>query len=221
MSISWSLTAGELALMACQRVQMAGDGETITGHRWSVFKGHINGFLKILQTQGPNEWRKAQQSVTLVAGTATYTLTTRPDKVAMVLYRDANSRDRPMVRWNRNQYLQIPYKTSQGLPIQYMIDRGISSTTLTLWPVPDTSAALGTLVVDYERVINDVSSPSDAMDVPQEWLDGIADVMGVRMATSFRLENPSVAEVRERATGALNELLGYDREESVNIIMEA
>lgn len=221
MTITWTKTAGELADMACQRVQMIGSGQSVSGHLWTVFKDHLNGFLKLLQTQGPSEYRKAQQTVTLVAGTATYTLTTRPDKVEMVLYRDANSRDRPMVRWNRNQYLLIPYKTSQGLPIQYMITRGISSTTLTLWPVPDTSAALGTLIVDYERVFNDVSSPSDALDVPQEWTDAMADVLAMRMASSFRIENPSVETVKERAAAAMNELLGYDREESLMIIMEA
>lgn len=199
---------------------MAGAGETLPAHVWSVAKDHMNGFLKLLQTQGPNEWRKAQQSVTLVASTATYTLTTRPDKVAVVLYRDANSRDRPMKRWNRNEYLNIPYKTSTGLPVMYLIERAVSSTSLTLWPVPDASAALGTLVVDYERVINDVSLPADALDLPQEALDPFTDILAARLATSFRIENRSAEEVKQRAVGAMNEFLGYDREESVTFVFE-
>ena len=220
MTITWTMTAGELALSAAQRIQMKGSGSTLSAHEWTIAKDHMNGFLKLLQTQGPNEWRKAQQSVTLVASTATYTLTTRPDNVAVVLYRDANSRDRPMKRWNRNQYLNIPYKTSTGLPVMYLINRGVSSTTLTLWPVPDASAALGTLVVDYERVINDVVNPSDALDLPQEWLDGFADIIGARLASSFRIENTSAKKVEERATSAMNELLGYDREEDVTFVFE-
>jgi hypothetical protein len=220
MAISWTKSAGELATMACQRVQMLGTGQTATGHVWSVAKDHMNGFLKLLQTQGPNEWRKASQPVTLVDGTATYTLDPRPDSVEVVLYRDAQSRDRPMVRWNRNQYQNIPYKSSTGLPVMYLEERGISSTTLTMWPVPDASAALGTLVVDYERVINDVVNPSDALDIPQEWVDGFADIIGARMASSFNLANPSVEEVKARAAGALDSLLGYDREEDITFIME-
>lgn len=220
MAITWTKTAGELALMAAQRIQMAGAGETLPAHVWSVAKDHMNGFLKLLQTQGPNEWRKAQQSVTLVAATASYALTTRPDKVEMVLYRDANSRDRPMKRWNRNQYLMVPYKTSPGLPVMYLIERAVASTTLTLWPVPDTNAALGTLVVDYERVINDVAEPGDALDLPQEWIDGFADIIGARLASSFRIENPSAKKVEERAAGAMNELLGYDREEDITFVFE-
>jgi hypothetical protein len=180
----------------------------------------MNGFLKLLQTQGPNEWRKAQQSVTLVASTATYTLTTRPDKVAVVLYRDANSRDRPMKRWNRNEYLNIPYKTSTGLPVMYLIERAVASTSLTLWPVPDANAALGTLVVDYERVINDVSLPGDVLDLPQEALDPFTDILATRLATSFRIENRSAEEVKQRAVGAMNEFLGYDREEDITFVFE-
>jgi len=220
MAITWTKTAGELALMAAQRIQMKGNGGTLSAHEWNIAKDHMNGFLKLLQTQGPNEWRKAQQTVTLVASTAAYALTTRPDKVEVVLYRDANSRDRPMKRWNRNQYLNIPYKTSTGLPVMYLIERAIASTTLTLWPVPDASAALGTLVVDYERVINDVVNPSDALDLPGEWIDGFADIIGARLASSFRIENPSAQKVEARAIGAMNELLGYDREEDITFIFE-
>lgn len=220
MSITWTKAAGELALMAAQRIQMVGDGQSLSAHQWSVAKNHMNGFLKLLQTQGPNEWRHASQNVTLIAGAATYTLTTRPDKIAVVLYRDSSSRDRPMVRWDRNRYLMVPEKSSAGLPIMYLETRLVDSTTLTLWPIPDASAATGTLVVDYERVINDVASPGDDLDLPQEWIDGFADIIGARLACDFRVENPSAAKVEQRATGALNELLGYDREESITFIME-
>ena len=215
MTTAWTLNAGQLAAMAAQRVQMVGEGETLTGYRWTVWMNHANGLLKLLQTQGPNQWRRTTQTVTLVSGTKTYTLSPRPDKVHLVVYTDANSRDRPLARWNYNQYEILPYKSQTGSIVMYVEDRQLSSTTLTFWPVPDDTAATGSVRVSYERVINTITSPSDALDIPDEWMDCLADLSGARLASSFRVENPSAQLVLERGENSLQQLLGYDREDAV------
>jgi len=221
MTIAWTKTAGELSAMSAQRVQMLGDAQSLSGHRWNLWKDHANDFLKVAQTKGPNEWRRASQTVVLVAATATYTLSPRPYKVAStIFYRDAAGRDMPITRWNQDQYDAIPYKTTQGYPACFIVNRQRTATTLTLWNVPSTAIALGTLIVPYDRVIEDVASPSDIVDVPQEWLGPVADVLGVRLADSFNLSTPAIEKVRERADLWLNELLGDDHDESVIFTFE-
>lgn len=215
MAITWTKTAGQIATAAAQRITMIGEGQSLDGHKWVVAKDHLNGLLKMLQTQGPSRWRRALQTVSLVSGTATYTLSPRPDAVKTVYHRDTAGRDLLLQEWPYDDYEKIPVKTSTGRPTVYAVDRQISATTLTLWPVPNASAASGTLRVSYERVMNDVELPADVVDVPQEWLDTIIDVIAARLATSFRLENPSVQKIETRAAAGLAELLGYDRERSI------
>lgn len=218
MTITWTKTAGEVAKAAGQRITMIGQGQALSGHQWDVARDHLNGVLKLLQTQGPSRWRRALQTVSLVSGTATYTLSPRPDAVKSVYHRNAAAQDFLLQEWNYDDYERLPVKTTTGRPTIYALDRQIAQTTLTLWPVPDTSAAAGSLRVSYERVINDVATPDDALDVPQEWLDGVIDVLASRLASSFRLENESVQKVEARAAGSLAELLGYDRDRSIRFV---
>lgn len=216
MTISLTKTAGELVDSALKRVQMLGDGETASGHVWTVAKDHLNGLLKLLVTQGPSEWRRATQTPALVAGQAAYVLSPRPDRVMRVYYRNTAGFDMELQQWNMDDYDRMPIKTSSGRPTIFAIDRQRTNTTIYLWPVPDATLALGTLRVSYERVPEDVSLPGDTLDVPQEWLDTLTDLVGARTAQSFQLgAQPAVIAAEQRGAGNLNELLGYDRNYSV------
>ena len=222
MTISWTLTAGGLASEAASRVQMIGQGQTLTGHRWNRAKAHINAMLKLLQTQGDNRWRRSSQSVTLVQDQASYTLNPRPDVVREAFFvTTATGYERAMgAPWNFDDYERIPIKTQSGHPNVYSVDRQRTQTDLYVWPRPDaTAAANHTIRVLYERVIEDVEQPADIVDVPQEWLDCLADVLGGRLATDFRIENPSAQEVKARGAASFEALLGHDSEESITFTL--
>jgi len=219
MTITWTKTAGELVDSALKRVQMLGQGQTATAHQWSIAKDHLNGLLKLLQTQGPNEWRRMLQTVALVAGTASYTLSPRPDRVKQVYHRNSAGQDFLLNAWNYDDYERLPNKTSTGRPTVFTLDRQRTATTIYLWPVPDTTAAAGSLRVSYERVMEDVSDPGDVVDVPQEWLDTIIDLIGARTGKSFQLATIAVMEAGERGSASLSEVLGYDREPSIRFVM--
>lgn len=219
MAITWTKNAGELVDAALRRVQMLGDGQSASGHMWSVARDHLNGLLKLLQTQGPNEWRRALQTVALTSGTGTYTLSPRPDRVKQVYHRNASGQDFHLNVWNYDDYERLPVKTTTGRPTVYTINRQRTATTITLWPVPNADAAAGSLRVSYERVIEDVDVPTDAVDVPQEWLDTLIDLVGARTAASFAVGGTQTAtEARERGMSSLEAVLGYDREPFVQFV---
>jgi hypothetical protein len=220
MAITWAKNAGQLAAMSAQNVQMLGEGQTLTGHRWNVWLNHANAFLKLLQTQGPSRWREELQTISLIAGDATYTLDPRPYRVDAVRIRDASGRDMPLTRWNRSDYRMIPYKNTPGQPTAYVVNQYVNEVSLVLWPVPNAYAATGSLIVDYDRVIEDVVDADSAIDAPQEWHGMLADILGVRLAGSFNLKNAAVEKAEERADAALIELLGSDHDDSITFTME-
>ena len=216
MSISLTRTAGELVESALRRVQMLGEGQSVSAYQWSIAKDHMNGLLKIIVTQGPSEWRRATQTPTMVAAQAYVTCSPRPDRVHRVYYRNTSGFDLELQQWNMDDYDRIPVKTSTGRPTVFAVDRQRTATTIYLWPVPDATIAAGTLRVSYERVPEDVSETSDIVDVPQEALDILMDLVGARTAQSFQLGGmPQVIAAHERGLGNLNEFLNYDRGYSV------
>lgn len=219
MTIAWALTAGELITDASQRIQMLGQNQNLSAYQLARGLSHLNGLLKLLQTQGPNQWRRANQTVDLVQGQASYTLSPRPDKVREAYYSETDEREMPMGRWNYDEYDMLPTKTQQGRPVVYTIDRQRTSTALIVWPTPDAAAAARTIRVSYDRVMEDVTATSDIVDVPQEWLDCVTDFIGGRLATEFRIENASAQETKQRAAASLQELLGSDREESITFMI--
>jgi hypothetical protein len=219
MSITWTLTAGGLVIEAAQRIQMLGQGQSLSAYQLSRGLSHLNALQKLLQTQGPSQWRRANQTVTLVQGQASYTLSPRPDRVRGAFYQEAASREIIMGRWNYDEYDMLPTKTQQGRPVVYTVDRQRANTSIIIWPTPDATAATRTIRVSYDRVMEDVTDGSSEIDVPQEWLDCVADVVGGRLAVDFRIENPSAQEVKQRGATSLAEVLGSDREESITFVM--
>ena len=219
MAIAWTLKTAELVTEASQRIQMVGQNQTLSAYQLARGKAHLNALLKLLQTQGPNEWRRANQSVTLVQGQASYVLSPRPDKVRDCFYVETASRDVIMGRWNYDDYDRMPVKTQEGRPVCYTIDRQRTATNLVIWPTPDATAATRTIRVSYDRVMEDVSGNDDIVDVPQEWLDTVVDNVAGRLATEFRIENASAQEVKQRAGNSLQALLGHDSEESITFMI--
>jgi hypothetical protein len=219
MSITWTLTAGGLVIEAAQRIQMLGQGQNLSAHQLARGLAHLNALLKLLQTQGPSQWRRASQTVDLVQAQASYTLSPRPDRVRDAFYQEENGRELVMGRWNYDDYEMLPTKTQQGRPVVYTIDRQRANTAIVVWPTPDATSAARTIRVSYDRVMEDVTDTASEIDVPQEWLDTVADTVGGRLAVDFRIENPSAQEVKQRAQASLAELLGSDREESITFVL--
>lgn len=216
MTITWTKTAGELVDSALKRVQIIGNGETASAYLWTLARDHMNGLIKLLVTQGPSEWRRATQTPAMTAAVAYVTCSPRPDRVMRVYYRNSAGFDLELQQWNMDDYDRIPVKTSTGRPTIFAVDRQRTSTTIYLWPVPDTTIAAGTLRVSYERVPDDVVNTTDTLDVPQEWLDTLMDLVGGRTGQSLQLgDRPAVVAALQRGAGNLNELLGYDRNHSV------
>jgi len=87
------------------------------------------------------------------------------DMLEVVIRRDGS--DVSITRINRQDYLTIPDKTTQGRPTQFYIDRQITP-TVTVWPAPENS----TDQLIYYRVkrIEDADAATNNADVPFRFL---------------------------------------------------
>ena len=115
------------------------------------------------QNRGLNLWTIEAGTLSLISGTATYTLPT--DTVDLVEHQirtgtGVNQVDTNLTRVSVSTYAQQSAKNSTGKPTQIFIQRLSGSTTVTLWPVPDSS---DTYTLSYYRIagIDGISSGID------------------------------------------------------------
>ena len=115
------------------------------------------------QNRGLNLWTIEAGTQVLTSGTATYTLPA--DTVDLVEHQirtgtGSNQVDTNLTRISVSTYAQQSAKNSSGKPTQIFIQRLSASTTVTLWPVPDSAA---TYTLSYYRIagINGISSGID------------------------------------------------------------
>jgi len=112
------------------------------------------------QNRGLNLWTIDSGTQVLTAGTATYTMPA--DTVDLVEHQirtgtGVNQVDTNLTRISVSTYAQQSAKNATGKPTQIFVQRLAGSTTVTLWPVPDSSA---TYTLSFFRIagIDGISS---------------------------------------------------------------
>ena len=94
------------------------------------------------QNRGLNLWTIDEGTVSLVSGTAQYTLPTDTvDLLEQVIRTGSGStqQDLTINRISVSTYASIPNKTTTGRPIQFWIERLVDAPRINVWPVPDSN----------------------------------------------------------------------------------
>jgi len=213
--ITFSKNAGETVTFALKLIgSLNAHDQTVNANDMADGLVMLNLMLKEWQTTGPNLWRAERGSVALVSDTATYTLSPRPVKVYSVRYRDTSGRDLPMHELTGEEYDEQPLKSSNGIPTNYWLDKGTTSTEITTWPVLKT-ATTQTLQYTYQRVVEDVTQATDDIDVPQEALPVVTYNLAARLLDVDGDSSPTAQRIIARAEMMLRQYDAFDREQFV------
>ena len=85
-----------------------------------------------------------------------------------------------MYRMNRDQYFDLPDKTFPGRPLQFWLNRQLTP-SMDIWPAPGPNEALNLIAVRRQRLIQDVGTLQQAIEVPTRWfytiIFGLADAL--------------------------------------------
>mgnify|MGYP003349931759 FL=1 len=135
---AFNLNLNDLVEEAYERVGL----EARSGYEFRTARRSLNLLLLEWANRGINLWTIEQSTIPLVAGTATYNLPTDTvDLMEHVIRTGAGSvstqADITISRISVSTYASIPNKLEQGFPIQVMIDRAVTTPTITVWPTPD------------------------------------------------------------------------------------
>lgn len=91
----------------------------------------------------------------------------------------------PLDPWNLDEYNSMPSKTTPGRVVNWYQQRNLDAVTLYVWPVPNNMAIYDQLVVWTLQYLDEVNSPTQALDVPRRWQDAITAQLARRLCRAL------------------------------------
>tara|TARA_R100001126_G_scaffold98664_1_gene73224 strand:+ start:100 stop:795 length:696 start_codon:yes stop_codon:yes gene_type:complete len=162
--------------------------ELRSGYDYKTARRSLDLLMLEWQNRGLNLWTVRDATVSLVAGTASYTLgVDKLDIIEGLLRTDAGDTskqsDLTMQRISVSQYAHQTNKLTQGRPLQYYVERKPTGITLHFWPVPDATTSY-TFAYYYMDRIEDSGRPaSNNMDVPARFLPCLVAGLAYQVAS--------------------------------------
>lgn len=216
-SIDFDLTARGVITAALRKLRVIGEGETPSAQEASDGQQALNLLLKGWQKY-ENLWRLTEGSVTLVADTYSYALTPVPHRVISARYRDANSRDLPLILMTREDYYDLPLKSTTGIPTQYYVDYQRSAATLLLWQA-QASVTTETIRYAYQKKFDDIDTLDDDVEVRSEWLNAVVYNLAEELGPEYGMVGtPNFAKIEQQARLHREQLLDDDREDEIRFV---
>lgn len=180
---AFTRTMEQMRDMIGRKVGAKSDGQDLDAESSAIIQEAMHLRMRELQALGI-QWHQvtpAQASVSLVAGTATASLSALTDFLfpisAMLV---VGTSQQPVEIIGHRAYQAIQEKTEQGEPSCVYIAGG----TAYLWPVPN---ANGTLKFTYEAEPDDLVSAT-ALDMPIELLRSFAILCSFDLLNDFQLK---------------------------------
>jgi hypothetical protein len=176
------------------------DPQVQTGDRAVSARRSLNLLFSEWANRGINYWAVEQQTLTLVNGTASYTLPVGTIDLIDAVVRDSSQTDTSDQIINRvsiADYNQLPNKSSPGKPSQYMLDKQYTPVAY-FWQVPDRDTY--SMVYWAIRQLEDVTASNQDADIPYRWNECICAGLASKISLKYANEKFQILnEMYERA----------------------
>ena len=182
----------------------------ITGYQLKAARRSLNILFQEWGNRGLHYWEVGNTNVLLVQGQSEYTFyrstadgassttaggtsTTSTYGLADILeasyrqnYNNTNQSDSPLTKVDRSTYTAFSNKTALGTPSQFWVQRFIEKVTITIYPLPNATAASNFLSVYYVKRIQDAGAYTNASDTPFRFIpcmiSGLAYYLSMKFA---------------------------------------
>ena len=191
--------------------------EMRSGYDLKTARRSLNLLTLEWQNRGLNLWTIEPGTISLTPGTATYTMPADTiDVIEMALRTGTgvNQIDTNIERISVSTYSQQSNKNTAGRPTQAFIRRLATETTVTLWPVPDSTDPY-TLSHYYLRGIESISSGvTGTADVPPRFVPCMVAGLAYYIAMKRPEVNDRVQPLKQEYEFQFELAAGEDRDSS-------
>ena len=144
--------------------------EVRTGYDLKTAKRSMNLMFADWANRGLNQWTIEQRTFTVTSNDGDYDLGTDVIDILSLVVRRSGT-DFALDRISRDEYLNIPTKTTQARPTQYFVDRQITP-VLKMWPLPDNSTDV--IIYDALTRLDDADTYTNTLGVPFRFYPALA-----------------------------------------------
>jgi hypothetical protein len=213
-SSNFSLPIDELIEEAFLRL----GGDPVLGNELRTAKRTLDLLFTDMQNRGILLYTIEQDTQTLTAGDADYTLDTDTLDIVEMVYRNTSAspdQDLSMERISYQQYMQIGQKLQTGTrPSQWTLDRQRAAPVLYVYPAPNSTAvSQGELVYWRVRFTRNSTNAADDPDAPRRFWPALVSGMAYYLALKRPAITPDrVAMLLQTYEGDLQRAMDEDRD---------
>lgn len=174
-----------------------------------------NLLLLDFQSRGNGLFNYTSTTAVLSLSVGSYSLPADCIDVTEVMFRDDSSGsdiDTVLGRLSRSEYAMLSDKAQSGRPSSFFVDRQAASTTLYVWPVPD-SDNTEELFYWYIRRTEDVTGFTENVGIPDRFLMPFIYGMAFQIAQIRpAIDGARRAEIERLYEASLSRAMSEDRE---------
>lgn len=195
---------GTMAGRMCAAGLVSEGQPALTAYDGAVVVDVLNMMLKSMNVDNCQLWREEEFTLTWTADDVAIDLDTNYLGISEVRTRDDDDIDRSLTRMEWEDYVQLPDKLQSGAPVNFVFGKTIDGPVLTLWPVPDEDT---TLYATGHRILEDVTSLDENIDVPQGWLETVTYNLAYRLDEQMGFAASPHAQAIKQHAGVLYQLM--------------
>jgi len=110
----------------------------------------------------------------------------------------------PVEEWSRQEYMQQPLKSSQGIPVNMYYTPELSNGRVYVWQTAASANQL--LLFTYDKPFEVTSDTASQPDIPVEWANALKWAIAKEMIPGYGVPQDKAAEIRANAVETLKEV---------------
>ena len=210
---NWSPQLVEIFEEAYERIGV----KMRTGYDYTTAIRSFQLLVVELANRGLNMWTFDTESLTLSAGTTSYSLPADTVDVldGTIRINAGNSytqSDLVISRTSWSDYMAIPNKLSQGQPTQYAILRETANPVIYFYETPDNTQTYTFFYSRLRRIQDAGTTPTNTIDTPFRFLDAVISGLAYRLASKRREAMVLVPQLKQVYEEAIELAQSEDRE---------
>ncbi len=138
------------------------------------------------------------------------TIANRPLRISAGRVKINNGSEIPMKIISRQEYFNIPLKTTQGKPTQLYYDPQLTNDRVYIWATFQNINDF--IIVTAQRQIEDFNTLADTADFPVEWNEAIIYNLAARLMLPYGIDKVTRDDISNMAQGFLESARDFDQE---------
>lgn len=134
----------------------------------------------------------------------------RPTRVFQAVRRNESGYDVPLALYSRQEYMALPNKTANGVPVGVFYDPQTLVGYVYVWPTPFTSDDRIILTIDRQLQIG--TATTETLDLPEEWLEPLKFGLAYRLCFEYGITRANSQFIQQEYQLLMDAVLNNSRD---------